>query len=1309
VPGANTQALSDLDLLTQATGRLAPLTQPLNGHKARVASESASLVKARVASAPTRAAGPSQSTAILTRFLPSVQPAKSKTRNPKSKIQNRRKPLFLISSARRRRARGRTIRGGYYALAAIPKPRMMPRPIVWFLGITGAFWTLFIGFFLLVGLGLGGAYWFFSKDLPPVDDLRAIKFETSRIYDRYGNLLYEMYDPDQGKRTYISIDQMPQSLLNATIATEDKSFEANTGVDPEGIVRALYTNFTNQDSRSGASTITQQLVRRVLLPEKDELSLTRKIREALLAMRVTERYSKDKILEIYLNEIYYGSQSYGVAAAADTFWGKKVKDLTLGQSAMLAGLPQTPSLYDPNINFNYAKARQRVVLDLMIENKYITKEEADAAYAEDLRPIPRAANVPRYAPHFVNYVRQVLEDKYGVQLANRGGLKVFTTIDLTWQAEAQKIAAAQIENLKRQNASNASVVAMNARTGEILAMVGSVDYSDPRYGEFNVATSLRQPGSSFKPITYATGFQSGRFTPWSVVPDLPVKYGNVLPYIPQNYDGRFHGPVTIRSALANSFNIPAVEMLREMSVPRVLDAAHSMGITTLNEPERYGLSLTLGGGEVTLLDLTSAYATLANYGYHTPATPFLKVIDADGNVLEELDRTQPAGNRAFDRGVAYQISDILSDNAARTPMFGANSPLKIDGIVAAAKTGTTNDWKDSWTMGYTPALAVGVWVGNNDGRPMAHVAGAIGAAPIWNGFIKKVYGEPEMKSVLLRPGEEELPDRFSRPPDMVVAEICDQSGMAAGPACTHTHIEYFTENNRPQVECDWHQWVTVTLHDGGASVPGPGVPKSDTIQRVYTTAPAEFRGWIGGGPPTNVAVITPTLTTNAQAIPLPTPVLVEPPPIAENITPVAPISGSSPVPAIGGEGVEGLEPIAGLVLEITSPVQDAAVRGVVQVMGHVRAEDFARYTLEFGAGDGLAGMTPLADSVLPPFTDMLGVWNTDGLPPGPYTLRLTLETLSGQVVRTETVVRVISGPPTISITSPVSGVPLYVDDAIDINVAADGGGASLAGVEIYVDGKRIASITTPPWTVKWATLKGTHDIDAIVYTTSGESARAAPVQVTTFGPRPTATPTRAPVVWISNPTLYKEIPAGVGEVWVDVAPGSQVQHVDIYIDGLPGGYATGPGYRVNPFWTPTPVPTETAPPLPTLDPAQAWAATQVAATVQVQQTMIATGPATETAEAQATARVIAANQTATAVSGAATAVVIAATTSPTPTSSPTATATATFVVYEPLLDPMLGDFVARCQFNVGRHRVTAIGYDQNNIEMGRDETWVVVR
>src|SRR5438067_4802636 len=298
--------------------------------------------------------------------------------------------------------------------------------------------------------------------------------------------------------------------------------------------------------QSGGSTITQQLVRRVLLPEEGEQTWTRKIREAILATRVTEKYSKEKILEIYLNEIYYGSLSYGVAAAADTYFGKKVPDLSLAQSAMLAGLPQSPSQYDLNVNFDLAKARQRIVLDLMVKDRKITQTESDAAYSEDVHPIVRAAHVPKQAPHFVQYVQQVLEKEYGPDLANRGGLRVITTIDLSMQAEAERVAAQQIDNLKKQGASNAAVVAINPRTGEILAMVGSVDYTNPAFGQVNVATSLRQPGSSFKPFTYATAFQQGNWNPSSILPDFPVKFGGGRTmYVPQNYDGRFHGLVTI--------------------------------------------------------------------------------------------------------------------------------------------------------------------------------------------------------------------------------------------------------------------------------------------------------------------------------------------------------------------------------------------------------------------------------------------------------------------------------------------------------------------------------------------------------------------------------------------------------------------------------------------------------------------------------------------------------------------------------------------------------------------------------------------
>jgi 1A family penicillin-binding protein len=1180
---------------------------------------------------------------------------------------------------------------------------------VWLLATFGGFWFALLSLGIVGGFTAYSAYEFFSQDLPPIDDIHNIEFETTRIYDRYGNLLYEMFDEDQGKRTYIAIDQMPKHLIEATIATEDKSFEQNVGVDLEGIARAAYINITNQ-GQSGGSTITQQVVRRILLPEKDERTFTRKIREALLAMRVTEKYSKDKILEVYLNEISYGSLSYGVAAAADTYFGKKVKDLTLAESAMLAGLPQAPGEYDPNINFELARARQQIVLGLMVKNGYITQVEADTAYAEDVRPLVRAANVPRNAPHFVQYVKTVLEEQFGPEMAYRGGLKVFTTIDLNMQAEAQRIAAQQIEAIKRQGASNAGLVAINPRTGEILAMVGSVDYTDPFFGEVNVATALRQPGSSFKPITYATGFQRGDFHPLSVVPDLPAKYTNgagLLPYIPQNYDGRFHGPVTIRAALANSYNIPAVEMLKELGVPAVLKTAHKMGITTLEEPERYGLALTLGGGEVTLLDMTTAYATFANYGKHVPTTPFLKIADAHGNILYELDRERTPGEQVLDSGVAYQISNILSDNAARSSAFGPNSPLKIDGIEAAAKTGTTNDWKDSWTMGYTPALAVGVWVGNNDGRAMAHVAGAIGAAPIWHNFIVKVYSDPKLKALLYRPNEQELPETFF-PKGVVRAPVCAVSGMVPGPACTSVRYEWFSLVNKPEEVCTWHRWVPVTLHDGGGSVAGPGVPASDVIERVYTFPPQQFKGWIGGGPPGSVTIITPT----AQVVALPTPLAEEPPPVVVLVTPVANLGGSHPVSPVGLQQPEELDPIPGLLLSISSPRRGEVVGGLVSITGQAQATDFARYTLEYGVGDGSTGMANVVSSDVPDIFGQLGYWNTDGLAPGPYTLRLTLETTLGQVVRIEVPVRIGTGEPTVSIMSPTDGAGIYDGEAVNINVAADGGGAALAGVEVYADGKRIASILAPPYVVPWGVLTGTHELYAMAYTVVGEQARSLPVRVTAAGPRPSPTATRAPVLWISNLTVYKEIQAGVNEVWVDVAPGSPVHHVDIYVNGYPAGYATGPGYRVNPKWTPTPTLPPTQPPTPTIPWDVAATATEVQKTVNAQSTRTAVVQATRTARANATATAKANIAAATAQSEATQAAVAALTASPTalpPTDTPLPSPTPTFVRYERLMDPMLGDFVARCQFRPGRHRITAIGYDEQNREVGRNETWVVVK
>jgi 1A family penicillin-binding protein len=1167
-----------------------------------------------------------------------------------------------------------------------------------------------MGFFVLTLLGLAAfvglsgwfAYEYFAKDLPSVDEIHALKFQTSRIYDRHGNLLFEMYDPDQGKRTYVTVDQMPKSLIDATIAVEDQSFEENNGVDLFGIVRAAYINLTNKGS-SGGSTITQQLVRRVLLPEKDEATWTRKIREAILATRVTDKYSKEKILEIYLNEIYYGSLSYGVGAAADTYFGKKVQDLNLAESAMLAGLPQSPSEYDLNVNFDLAKARQRIVLDLMAKSGRITDDEADAAYNVDVHPIVRAAHVPQQAQHFVQYVQQVLEEKYGPEVASMGGLRVITTIDLGMQDMAQQIAGQQIDNLKRQGASNAALVAMNPRTGEILAMVGSVDFNNPAFGQVNVATALRQPGSSFKPFTYATALQRGDYNPDSVLPDLPVRFpdGAGGAYVPQNYDLRFHGPVTMRSALANSYNIPAVRMLDAVGISAVLNTAHKMGITTLNDPERYGLSLTLGGGEVTLLDMTSAYGTFANYGYHAPATPFLQIADANGNLLYDLNRDKPKGNQAVDRGVAYQITNMLSDNAARTPAFGPNSPLKMDTVQAAVKTGTTNDWKDSWTVGYTRALAVGVWVGNNDNRPMAHVAGAIGAAPIWHNFIEQVYKNPEMLSLLTRSDESDVPRDFFVPAGMVRRPVCELSGMMPTSACIQVKYDWFTLDNAPQEPDTWHQWIPVTLHDNGGSIAGPGVPKSDTIERVYVVPPPEYRSYFGGGPPAHTLVISDEVGV------MPTPVLVEPPPISSLVTPVPDTNGSPS----GARAPEALDPIVGLELGITSPAPDSVLNGIVVVTGQANAADFARYRLEYGSPDG-SSMTTIVESQSPPILGLIAVWNTSGIPPGSYILRLTLETNAGEAVRRDVPVRVGAGLPTVSILSPTDGSAVYEGEAVNIEVSADGGGAAVAGVEIYVDGKRLVSLLQGPWSARWAVQPGTHEISAKVYTSAGESASSTSVYVTSAGLRPTPTPTVASILWISNYTLNQEIAPGVHDVWVDVSANSPVQHVDIYIDGQPAGFATGPGYRVNPNWTPTPVPPPTAPPTATLDPSAAGTATIVQATVQVESTISAQATGTRVARVNAAAATKAAIARATQQALNAEATAAAATTSPTPlppTLTPHPSATPTFVRYGKLSDPMLGDYVARCQFPVGRHRIVAIGYDSFNREVGRDESWVVVK
>ena len=577
-------------------------------------------------------------------------------------------------------------------------------------------------------------YYKIAATLPSVADLqqRASTFETTRIYDRNGGLLYEILDPTAGRRTFRTLDKISPYLVAATIATEDKSFYSHPGFDWTAIVRAFWQNFQGKGTVSGASTITQQLARYLLLSpeERTEQSYMRKVREALLAAEITRRYSKDQILELYLNEFYYGNLAYGIEAASETYFNTTADKLDLAQASFLAGLPQAPAVYDVYHDRESTRDRQKQVLTLMYEDSNeqgcifvsnspkrvcVDANTAVAAYTalENYQFNPPDVQI-RY-PHWVNYVRSILEAQFDAQTIYRSGFSVYTTLDPALQDIAEEQVKKQVESLAAYNANDGALVAIRPATGEILAMVGSADfYNDAIDGQVNMATSAtRQPGSSIKPVTYIAAFEKG-WTPATLIWDVPSEFppsGDPNdprpPYKPVNYDGRFHGPVTVRTALANSFNIPAVKTLQfdgiydDPSTPNeegMLAVARKLGITSLTRDD-YGLSLTLGGGEVSLLEMTGAYAVIANDGKRVPPFAILKILDHEDHVVFEYQ--PPAGDQVIRPEHAFLITSILSDNEARTPMFGANSVLNLP-FPAAAKTGTSNDYRDNWTLGYTP-------------------------------------------------------------------------------------------------------------------------------------------------------------------------------------------------------------------------------------------------------------------------------------------------------------------------------------------------------------------------------------------------------------------------------------------------------------------------------------------------------------------------------------------------------------------------------------------------------------------------------
>lgn len=636
----------------------------------------------------------------------------------------------------------------------------------------------FAGLFLIV---LAVFLWI-AKDLPSPNKINSkISAQTTKLYDRTGqHVLVEIYGDKN--RSVVELDQIPQDCRNATIALEDKNFYKQGAFSLAGIGRALTGVIFKDPSKGGGSTITQQYVKNAFLTS--ERTPARKLKEIILAVQIELLYKKDDILKLYLNEIPYGSTAYGIQAAAKTYYSKDAKDLTLGECATLASLPQAPSYY--NRNKNALAGRQETALQYMAEQGYITKEQADTALAEEaiakMKINNFAANIT--APHFVQYVRDQLEDKYGVKRVNEGGLKVVTSLDIDKQKIAEESVKNGIANVRKFGGSNAAIVSADAESGEVLAMVGSYDYNDPEVGNFNVAAANRQPGSSIKPIIYASMFK-GNWGPGSTLYDVQTDFGGG--YTPKNYTGRFYGVQSVRTSLASSLNIPAVKALYLAGIPQTIQTANDMGISTYTKGDasRLGLSMALGSGEVKLTEMVNAFTTFPSEGSVRDQVTVLEVSDSTGKIIEKNTVESNKSRQVLDPQIAYEINSILSDNQARCSLgaFSCNNPLVIRGKTVAAKTGTTNDYKDAWTMGYTKKTVTGVWAGNNDNKPMTQAASIV-SAPIWQDYMAKA-----------TVAEGNIP--FEQPSTMKKIELDADTGKLPNDGTKHTRTDLFASWYKP--------------------------------------------------------------------------------------------------------------------------------------------------------------------------------------------------------------------------------------------------------------------------------------------------------------------------------------------------------------------------------------------------------------------------------------------------------------------------------------------------------------------------------
>lgn len=930
----------------------------------------------------------------------------------------------------------------------------------------------------IFGTGIGGAvaiYAGLTADLPDPSQLAAQFsaqnqefFETTKIFDRTGqNLLYEVIDPRGGDRQWVSLDTIPAFCRQAAIANEDRSFYENPGFDLRGVARAFVSNLQG-GSVQGGSSITQQLVKNNLIDPEQRLireglaGYERKAKEILLAAEIGRRFSKDQILEWYLNTNFYGNLAYGIQAAAKVYFNKTVDQLDLAECAMLAPIPQFPA-QNPIDNPIEARTRQALALDAMLRDNYITADESVAAKAQVLRVgggVEERFDIK--APHFSVYVRKWLEDKFGADTVYRGGLKVYTTLDLDLQNFAQDAIARQVKKLTEEdhNANNGSTVIIRPKTGEILSMVGSADYwNDAIDGKFNVATGLRQPGSSFKPFTYLTLLSQG----------VPASYGfldvrtefaqpgaNPPIYVPENYDREYHGYSRMRLALARSYNIPAVRALEMAGVGNVIRTVHKLGITTLDQGlGYYGLALTLGGGEVKLLDMVYAFSVFANDGNMAGATiseetqrpgyrtldpvPVLRVENSKGEVLWKYDvaTTVPI----VDPRLAYIITSFLSDNSARWAAFGSPNVLELD-RPAAVKTGTTNDYKDNWTVGYTPQVAIGVWIGNTDNSPMKKVSGISGAAPVWN----------ELMTYFLK---DKPVEQFVRPPGLVEATVCATTGLLPTKYCPTTK-ELFIPGTEPTSYDTLHQAFLIDRETGQLAT--AFTPPDKVEEKVFEIYPPEASDYV-----------------------------------REN---------EIPQPPSNYDTVYGPPPNAYGDVAIIGPSPYSYIRGTTVITGNAKGGDYNHYRIDFGKGLNPTEWQQIGpdhgEQVENGPLEYWDVSNQDGL----FSLRLTVFRNNGETPTAIVPVTVDNITPTIKIIYPNNGDGYTYPSDEWVNIQLDvQDNVAIGRVEIFVDDKPEpwSVRNAPPFGDKWlldsGDKLGSHTFFARVYDKAGNMAESNKVRV----------------------------------------------------------------------------------------------------------------------------------------------------------------------------------------------------------------------